>query len=100
MASTGSDSKVELLGIREVPGLGGIYSSYLLSIQHGETSQIQVNPTQLRDHQNHPVQRQENHSHTCKHVDICSCARVPNMEAILKCLATEDQFFSIPLPGV
>ena len=33
----------------------GSYCSYLLPKQDGGTSQIQVNPTQLRDHQNHPV---------------------------------------------
>ena len=40
-----------------IPGLVGSYCSYLLPKQDGGTSQIQVNPTQLRDHQNHPVAR-------------------------------------------
>ena len=37
------------------PGLVGSYCSYLLPKQAVGTSKIQVNPAQLRDHQNHPA---------------------------------------------
>ena len=46
---------IDWLGYDMFPGLVGSSCSYLLPKQDGWSSQIQVNPTQLRDHQNHPV---------------------------------------------
>ena len=44
------------LQIRGVPPAGGRYCSYLLPQQDGGTSQIKVNPTQVRHQMGHPVE--------------------------------------------
>ena len=54
-----SDYRLSWLGFEMFLGLLGSYCSYQLPKHDGATSQIQVNPTQLRDHQNHPVQTSE-----------------------------------------
>ena len=48
------------------PPAGGSYCSYLLPKQDGETSQIKVNPSQVRHQMGHPVQ--------CSGKILCSMA--------------------------